>query len=236
MPPEVVRPQARERHAIQQRLKELLASRGRNARKGGDYYIVASDADTYEQKVLMFHDRVLNKQTISAVSKMLEDYSMDWSVQFLEANKDGTEVTPEAGVEVCSHNLIMDIYPFMTPEESTELETATQLYDELVPFFAARGTDDGGLGSGDYWLWDDKWVPLAHRIHINKIEFLTPTLIDEIQQILKRYPDYVLWMQIDAKAPGVDVPCEGIRVFADRIEEDWDRDTLRAIFKDKFKF
>jgi hypothetical protein len=236
MPPEVVIPRASERHAIQQRLRELLASRGRNALKGGDYYIVEPDAGTYEQKVLMFHDRVPDKPTIKAVSKMLEDYSMDWSVRFLKANKDGTEVTPEAGVEVCSHNLVMDIYPFMTPEEVAEYETAQRLYDELVPFFAARGTDDGGLGHGDYWLWDDKWVPLAHRIHINNIEFLTPTLIEEIQQILKRYPNYALWMQIDAKAPGVDVPCEGIRVFADRIEEDWDRNTLRAIFKDRFKF
>jgi len=235
MPAEVIRPREVEGRSIRQKLQELLSSRGTNARKGGDYYIVDSDPGTYEQKVLMFHDRVLNKPTIKAVSKMLEDYSMDWSVQFLEANKDGTEVTPEAGVEVCSHNLVMDIYPFMTPEELAEFETATQLYDELVPFFAARGTDDGGLGGGDYWLWDDKWVPLAHRIHINNIEFLTPALIDEIQQILKRYPNYALWMQIDAQAPGVDVPCEGIRVFADRIEEDWDRNALRAIFKDSFK-
>ncbi len=235
MPAEVVRPREWERHAIQQRLRELLASRGSNARKGGDYYIDESDVGTYEQKVLMFHDRVLNKQTIKAVSKMLEDYSMDWSVQFLKANKDGTEVTPEAGVEVCSHNLVMDIHPFCTPEELVEYETAQHLYDELVPFFAARGTDNA-LGGGDYWLWDDKWVPLAHRIHINNIEFLTPTLIDKIQQILKRYPNYVLWMQIDAKAPGVDVPCEGIRVFADHIEEDWNRNALREIFKDRFKF
>src|SRR5262249_17891591 len=99
MPAEAIRPRKMEGRAIRQRLKELLAGRRRNARKGGDYYIVDSDSGTYEQKVLMFHDKLLNKRTIKSVSKMLEDYSMDWSVQFLKANKDGTEVTPEAGVE-----------------------------------------------------------------------------------------------------------------------------------------
>jgi hypothetical protein len=130
----------------------------------------------------------------------------------------------------------MDIYPFMTPEEEKDWETTEQLYEELVPFFAARGTDNA-FGGGDYWLWDDKWVPLSHRIHINNIEFLTPTLIDEIQQILKRrYPNCTMFIQIDADAPGIDVPCEGIIVHADRIEEHWNRDTLRAIFKDRFKW
>jgi len=27
-----------------------------------------------------------------------------------------------------------------------------------------------------------------------------------------------------------------MRVYADRIEEDWDRDALRVIFKDRFKW
>ncbi len=90
-----------EGRAIRQKLKVLLASRGRNARKGGDYYIVDSDSGIYEQKVLTFHDKVLNWRTIKAVSKMLERHSMDWSVQFMKANRDGTEVIPEAGVEVC---------------------------------------------------------------------------------------------------------------------------------------
>jgi hypothetical protein len=116
-----------EGHAIRQKLKVLLASRGRNARKAGDYCIVDSDSDTHEQKVLMFHDKVLNKRTIKGVSKMLERHSMDWSVQFVKANKDGTEVVPEAGVEVCSHDLVMDIYPFMTPKQKKDWETTAKL-------------------------------------------------------------------------------------------------------------
>jgi hypothetical protein len=235
MPAEVIRSRKLEGRAIRQKLKELLAKCGRNAREGGDYYIVEADAGTHEQKVLLFHDRVLNKQTIKAVSKMLEDYSMDWSVQFLEANKDGTEVTPEAGVEVCSHDLVMDIYPFRTPEQEKDWETTAELFDELVPLFAAHGTDNA-FGKGDYYLLDYDWAPLSHKIYINDIEFLTPNLVKEVQQVLKRFSACVLWMQIDAQAPGVDVPREGIIVHADRVEEHWNRDTLRAIFKDKFKF
>lgn len=231
MPPEVARPQASERQAIQQRLRELLASRGRNALEDGDYHIVESDTGTYEQKVLMFHDRVLDKPTIKAVSKMLEDYSMDWSVQFVEANKDGTEVTPEAGVEVCSHDLVMDIYPFMTPEQEKDWETTAELYDELEPLFAAHGTP-----YKDYWLQDDNWPLLTHNIYFVNVELLTPSLIHDVQLLLKnRYPTCMLLVNIGTKEPFEDVRVV-MRVYADRIEEDWDREALRAIFGDKFKF
>jgi hypothetical protein len=217
--------------AIRQKLKVLLASRGRNARKGGDYYIVDSDSGTHEQKVLMFHDKVLNKRTIKAVSKMLERHSMDWSVQFVKANKDGTEVVPEAGVEVCSHDLVMDIYPFMTPKQEKDWKTTVKLYDVLEPLFAAHGTP-----YEDYHLQDDNWPLLTHNIYFVKVELLTPSLIEEVQQLLKeRFPTCMLLVNIGTKEPFEDVRVV-MRVYADRIEEDWDRDALRAIFKDKFKW
>jgi hypothetical protein len=180
----------------------------------------------------MFRDGVLDKVTIESISMMLEDYSMDWSVRFLETNEDGTEKNPQYGVEVCSYNLVMDIYPFSTPEQDKDWETTVELYEVLAPMFAACGVE-----YKDYWLWDDKWVPLSHRIHINNIEYLTPGLVEEVQHLLSRgFSSCVVWIQIDVEVPGIDVPCEGIRVYADRVEEEWDRQKLRAIFKEKFKF
>jgi hypothetical protein len=190
-----------EGHAIRQKLKVLLASRGRNARKAGDYCIVDSDSDTHEQKVLMFHDKVLNKRTIKGVSKMLERHSMDWSVQFVKANKDGTEVVPEAGVEVCSHDLVMDIYPFMTPKQKKDWETTAKLYDVLEPLFAAQGTP-----YKDYHLQDDNWPLLTHNIYFVKVELLTPSLIKEVQQLLKqRFPTCMLLVNSSTKEPFEDV-------------------------------
>jgi hypothetical protein len=232
MPAEAIRPREMEGPAIRQKLKELLSSRGTNAPKGGDYDVVEQDSGTYEQKVLMFHDRVLDEETIKVVSKMLEDYSMDWSIHFLKANEDGTEADPQVGMEVCSYDLVMDIRPRFTPQELRDWETTEELYEVLAPMFAACG-----VAYKDYWLWDDKWVPLTHRIHINNVEYLTPGLVEEVQHLLTRgFSNCVVWMQIDAEAPGIDVPCEGIIVHADRIEEHWNCDTLRAIFKDRFKF
>src|SRR5207253_9539012 len=97
--------------------------------------------------------------------------------------------------------------------------------------FSARGTQ-----YKDYWLQDDNWPLLLHNIYVVNIEFLTPGLIYEVQQLLKkRFPTCVLWVQIGTGEPFEDVRV-AMRVFADRIEEDWDRDTLRAIFKDRFKW
>jgi hypothetical protein len=230
MAAEVIGPRMLEGLVIRQKLKVLLASRGRNARKGGDYYIVDSDSDPYEQKVLTFHDKVLDKRTIKAVSKMLERHSMDWSVQFVKANKDGTEVVPETGVEVCSYDLVMNIHPFMTPKQAKDLTTTAQLYDVLDPLFAAHGTP-----YEDYHLQDDNWPLLTHNIYFVKIELLTPSLINEVQKVLERFSNCMLLVNIGTKEPFEDVRVV-MRVYADRIEEDWDRDAMRAIFKDKFKF
>jgi hypothetical protein len=97
--------------------------------------------------------------------------------------------------------------------------------------FAAHGTP-----YEDYWLQDGNWPLLTHNIYVVNIELLTPSLTYEVQQLLKeRFPTCVLWVQIGTKEPFVDVYVT-LRVYADRIEEDWDRDALRAIFKDKFKW
>jgi hypothetical protein len=146
----------------------------------------------------------------------------------VKANKDGTEVVPEAGVEVCSHDLVMDIYPFMTPKQEKDWETTAKLYDVLEPLFAAQGTP-----YKDYHLQDDNWPLLTHNIYFVKVELLTPSLIEEVQQLLKeRFPTCMLLVNIGIKEPFEDVRVV-MRVYADRIEEDWDRGALRAIFKDK---
>ena len=41
-------------------------------------------------------------------------------------------------------------------------------------------------GDGDYWLVDDHdWTAKQHKLRIFRESFLTPTLVEEIQKILK---------------------------------------------------
>jgi hypothetical protein len=104
MPTEVIRPRELEGRAIRQNLKELLSSRGTNAPRGGDYYIVESDVGTYEQKVLMFWADLFDSEMRKATSEILRDYSSAWRVLFLGTDEGGIECDPPVGVRVGASN------------------------------------------------------------------------------------------------------------------------------------
>ena len=118
----------------------MLASRGQN----GDCHIVDSDSGTYEQKVLMFQD-VFDDELLQAVSKMLKDYSEDWSVLFLDTDENGAEVPFGIRVDRIAFQLVR---PPPTPKELVDWKTTEDLFDRLVPLFAAHGTDNA-LGKGE---------------------------------------------------------------------------------------
>jgi hypothetical protein len=91
------------------------------------------------------------------------------------------------------------------------------------------------FGESDYRIVDDSWVPRSHKICIFKIEFLTPHLASEVQQLMKdRFPTSQIWFQIEVAEPGISIPLPGLRVFADRIEQDWNRLEMASMFKGRF--
>jgi len=160
-------------------------------------------------------------------------YSRRWRVTFVGANKDGTEVIPAAGLKVSAYGPESLEPMSISPQEDNETRA---LYDSLSLLLEARGTSDA-FGNGAYWIVDDSWTPRSHKICIFQIEFLTPGLVEEVQQLLKRkFPTAVIWFQIEVAEAGVPMPIPGIRVFADRIEHEWDRAKLRSIFKNRFSW
>ena len=77
----------------------------------------------------------------------------------------------------------------------------------------------------------------SHKVCIFNIGFLSPELTADVQRLLRRdFPGCVVWFQIEVIEPGIEVPLPGMRVFADRVEQDWDRDLLRSIFQEPFRW
>ena len=230
MPPGTVQSRVKEWRAIQGRLRERLSRHGRNAPQG-DYYLIAEDFGTYEQKILVFFRDVVTPELLEAIENSLWDYSRKWRVLMLAANKDGTEVTPPTGLKVSAIGLEVLPPEEISPEEDRDTRA---LYASLEQLLGARGTSNA-FGKGDYWIVEDSWAPRSHKVCIFNIEFLTPQLAEEVQQLLKQqFLACQVWFQIEVVEPGVLIPLPGIRVFADRIEQDWDRDKMRSIFKDRF--
>lgn len=242
MSSEAPKPREKEWRAIHARLGELLARQGLSDPKGR-CHLVDQDFGTYEQKVSVFfqdHEEELtpgeaeaHSELLQAVWDLLWDYSREWRVSFVVTNKDGTETVPPRGVRMSTNG--PEVFPpvEISPEEDRETR---KLYHSLEQLLAAHGTSNA-FGEGDYWIVDDSWVPLSHKVCIFNIELLTPQLVDEVQHLLKdEFPACHLWFQIEVREPGAEVPLPGIRVFPDRVEHDWDRDKLRSIFKNRFRW
>jgi hypothetical protein len=230
MPTGTVKSREEEWRAIQTRLGEILSRHGRNAPQG-DYYLVDKDLGTYDQKVLVFFEDILRPELVEAVEDSLWEYSLEWRVLFVLANKDGTEMIPPMGLKVSVYGPEPLQRPVMSPEERSETRA---LYDTLEQLLSTHGRSDP-FGNGDYWIVDDRWSPRSHKVCIFNIEFLTPQLVEEVQRLLKQnFPTCVVWFQIEVVEPGVPIPLPGICVFADRVEQDWDRDKMRSLFKDRF--
>lgn len=216
---------------LQQALRSVLDEHGRHGRLSGDYWLVEEDGGAYEQKVLVFDNECMTPELLEAVSEVLWDYSREWRVAFVEANRDGDELVPRSGLGVSA----MGPELFDPPRVSEEAARETQaLYESLGELLSRRGRSDA-FGDGDYWIVDDGWVPRSHKVCVFDIAFLSPHLAAEVQSLLKeQFPQCLVWFQLEVREPGKDVPLPGLRVSATSVKHDWDRDLLRSIFGERF--
>ena len=218
--------------ALQGGLSEILSSRGRNGPES-DYQLVAEDFGTFEQKVLVFYRDVITPELVETIQDLLSRYSRKWRVQMLAANRDGSQVIPPTGLEVSAVGMWALPREKISAEEDRETK---ELYLCLEELLSGQGKGNA-FGQGDYWIVDDSWVPRSHKVCIFNIEFFTPQLARNVQQLLKeKFPACQVWFQIEVVEPGIPIPLPGVRIFADRIEQDWNRLEMKSMFKDRFSW
>jgi hypothetical protein len=215
---------------IKQQVRARLSAYGRNC-PNGDYCLADEDLGTHEIKVLVYDWDSLSPELLESVSKSLLDYSWTWRVRFVKVDKNGKEAQPAIGIRVSA----LGPEPLDAQAVPRNINRKTRaLYDALIELLAQRGRSDP-FGHGDYWIVDDKWAPLSQKLCIFKIGFLSPSLANEIQGLLKNhFTDCVVWCQLEIEEPGISVPLAGIRIYADRIEQDWNLDKLRSDFGKAF--
>lgn len=100
------------------------------------------------------------------------------------------------------------------------------LYRRLDRYLRGHGRSDS-QGRGDYFLFDEDYGVPEQSITIYRIEFLTPDLISEIQEILRSgYSTWSVRIVLDLLPPVQGVTSDGIEIHADRIVENWNRALL----------
>ena len=91
-----------------------------------------------------------------------------------------------------------------------------------------KGEDEGDFSLGD----EDDGRP-SLRLAVHRIEFLTPQLIAETQDLLR--DGYVDWSVYVRLILTEHIPAEGITIWADEIVEHWNRRRLKGAFGDRLK-
>ncbi len=66
-------------------------------------------------------------------------------------------------------------------------ETWGDLYEKIRTLLNQHGREDS-LGKGDYWLIDDNWGALQHKIEIQNLVLLKPEVVLLLQALLQKVP------------------------------------------------
>ena len=107
-------------------------------------------------------------------------------------------------------------------------------YNQLNKLLAKKGRSSP-YGEGDYWIVDDDWGDNRQMVYVFRIGFLRQELATEVQSLLSRVaPHWGVIFSLEIKIDRTPVPPQGLTVFADRIDEAWNRGALKALFGDDF--
>lgn len=110
------------------------------------------------------------------------------------------------------------------PLSQQELEWG-RLYDRIAEYLRPLGTQSP-IGEGDYWLLDENWGQYLHRIEIQNLNLLAPTVIKGLQSLLTDYPDWDIAMAVDVPGTEMRWPGMGLVISRDRIVDELQREFL----------
>lgn len=60
------------------------------------------------------------------------------------------------------------------------------LYDQIQAVLSREG-QEAAVGNGDYWLLDDNWGVLQHKIEVQNLRLLKPEIVRSLQTLLKEF-------------------------------------------------
>lgn len=171
---------------------------------------------------------------LQSILQLLEAQQRDISVTLLKVDTaTGEPLQPPTGIRItAAHGF--DHFP-ETPVDEATREMSDRLQHEVGRVLAAHGKEDP-YGNGDYWIVD--WISAAScKVCVWRIRFLTPSLVEEVQGLLRReLPGSDVMFQLELVDEPEELPPCGIFVTKDRIQQDWDRSQLRRLFGSDFKW
>ena len=87
------------------------------------------------------------------------------------------------------------------------------LYVRIKDTLDEFGREDW-LGHGDYWIISDNWGTAQHKVYIDNLDLLAPSIVKLLQNILADFPDWEIVVAIDFKDKGLSWPNMGLTIRA----------------------
>lgn len=110
------------------------------------------------------------------------------------------------------------------------------LYAEIRATLAALGREDA-FGEGDFWVVDDDWGGFRHKVCVTRLAFLTPSLAQAVQGVLRRmHLPWEVILALDFPDAARPPDGEGVLVSKSSIEPRWDAGRLRRDHGAQFRW
>jgi hypothetical protein len=92
------------------------------------------------------------------------------------------------------------------------------------------------LGDGDFWVVDDNFGSLQHKVCVARISFLTRPLAVEVQITLRKYSHgWAVMSSLDKPELRPTEDDLGILVRQSDVREYWSAEQMRAAFGNEFR-
>lgn len=98
------------------------------------------------------------------------------------------------------------------PEQFTDQERAWGVLYARIEKTMRRYGKSNFVGEADYWLLDDNWGPTQHKLYVNNLKMLEPTIIKSLQACLTDFPDWEIVVAVDVGGIGEPWPPMGLIV------------------------
>jgi hypothetical protein len=90
------------------------------------------------------------------------------------------------------------------------------LYDRIRKLLQQFGTENFRR-TADFWVHDDNWGTLQHKIYIRNLNLLRPPVVKLLQRLLSEFPDWEIMVAVSVPGDGEAWPDMGLTIRAHEI-------------------
>lgn len=105
------------------------------------------------------------------------------------------------------------------------------LYDRISGYLQPLGTESP-LGEGDYWILDENWGQYLHRIEIQNLDLLQPSVVKGLQALLSDFVDWEIAVAVDVPEKQTRWPGMGLVISKDGVVDELRREFLPKYVRD----